>query len=164
MNYSGCDRSQLWIIFNDSQSADINFRNPPGESWSMSSSPSNPPNDRAWRQLVLLVLKVWVGCLSDCPVGYHLSYTLLLVPFDGPDWCSVSPTHSKNQKPTYLETLKFLQNVEKDVTERDNVIVGNVMRQWDQDRTPHLLLFCCIIRHVSTQDRGDWCLVWRIEW
>ena len=58
-----------------------------------------------------------------------------------------------------LKPLKFLQNVEKDVTERDNVIVGNVMRQWDQDRTPHLLLFCCIIRHVSTQDRGDWCLL-----
>lgn len=62
-------------------------------------------------------------------MGYHLGYTLLLVPFDGPDGCSVSPTHSKNQKANYLETLKFLQNVEKDVTERDNVIVGNVMRQ-----------------------------------
>ena len=58
-------------------------------------------------------------------MGYHLGYTLLLIP----DGCSVSPTHSKNQKPTYLETLKFVQNVEKDVTERDNVIVGNVMRQ-----------------------------------
>ena len=43
-------------------------------------------------------------------MGYYLSYTLLLIPFDGPDGCSVSPTHSKNQKPTYLETLKFLQN------------------------------------------------------